>query len=722
MIYFVTGRPEVYDWKTLNDEDISYGSFDEFVHWSQHTDDFGFDTETTMTKDGPNAHQDRQLLVIQLGGEEDQWVIDFVDLPDYWLTTLRNLLSDRTKRFYIHNSKFDYIVIKVALGISIENMHDTYLMSRILNTGIDTYPGYHSLAGCLKRFFEIEISKDAQTTFTGEPLSLNQIEYSAVDVIMMQSLFDKLKEELDKWELWYLYDVVERHVVKAYADMELNPMNFDRDYWLKLAEEFEEEDIEIEKELNAFVFKDPLLVNYLKNSDSIINIPLIQPVDELFIKWGSPVHKRLVLGLLAPSLPLDVKTKPQLKKFLKANEEILPEREADFLKFYMERKYDKLTDYLVTNHHNWLIDNGLLIEEGTTRINWASSTHKLLIFQFYYPRLTSTNASNLAKIKKNDLIVKYKQYSAVHKTVTTYGRKFLDNYVKRDGTISPSGLSQILNTGRVAFGILLQMPGKAKFRNGFLPPKPDWVFVDSDYASAEVCIMAAAAGETSFLDAVKEGKDLHSMSASLIFADKWTDIAEPDCQQLIDGSRCKCQAHDKLRSFSKTITFGLAYGLTHMGLADRLEITKTEALDLMAKFFKAFPRLEQFFDASEKSGQDKLYVRGLLPTGRIRFFEHPEHDQDNQAIGRAAKNFPIQECNASMLKIALVDLRERIIANNYPAMIHLPVHDEILSSCHKDFAEEWVTIQEDAMKKAADQFIEPGMLGADTDILERWTK
>jgi len=82
----------------------------------------------------------------------------------------------------------------------------------------------------------------------------------------------------------------------------------------------------------------------------------------------------------------------------------------------------------------------------------------------------------------------------------------------------------------------------------------------------------------------------------------------------------------------------------------------------------------------------------------------------------------IQEANASILKLALIYLQERIDRENLDVIIHLPIHDEILSSCHKDFATTWKKIQGEEMVRAADVFLEPGLLGADTDILEVWTK
>lgn len=142
----------------------------------------------------------------------------------------------------------------------------------------------------------------------------------------------------------------------------------------------------------------------------------------------------------------------------------------------------------------------------------------------------------------------------------------------------------------------------------------------------------------------------------------------------------------------------------------------------MDRFFTTFPKLKTYFESSKTFGIQNLYIRGLAPTRRIRFFEHPQNDQDKSSIGRCSQNTPIQEANASMLKIALINLRDIIVKNNYPVKLHLPVHDEILSSAHKDFAEQWKVIQEREMRAAADLFLEPGLLGVDTTIIEKWTK
>ena len=723
MIYFITSRSESYNWKELAEDEIVEASIDEFVHWAAHQKEAQLDTETTVVE-GPDEHQDREMLVLQLGSMdgEDQWIFDIVDLSDDWLSALEFVLRRTDITFYIHNAKFDILVIHNKFRFILNSVHDTFLMSKVLNTGLELPAGYHSLAGCLDRFFDFHMDKTDQTTFTREPHSKRQIMYAAIDVMFLGDLAAKLKELLDSFQLWYIYDTVEREVVKVYAEMEVTPMRFDAQQWLSVAKTLEDDRDKLLIELNKSVLADPKLVAMLSTDNNAIGQALIQPHDEFKVSWNSTTQRKLFLGKLVPSLPSDCTTKPAIKKWFKDNEESLSMDEIDHLNYFMDRDYDSLNDVLVSQHKQWLIDNGMYIPKGTILINWNSNPHKLAVFNFYYPDLVDTNSKSLNRITKNDIITHFKKYVSAQKRVTSYGESFLEKYVRRDGLVCPNNCSQILNTGRIAFGILLQIPSEARFRNAFLPPTDDDVFVDSDFSSAELVIMSFAAGEEAFLNAIRDKRDLHCMSASLIFGDKWINAAEPDCTWMIDGSQCTCPEHQKLRKKSKAISFGLAYGLTYHGLAERLDIPKAEAQSLIARFFEVFPRLKQLFEDTGNSAMQNLYVRSLMPTGRIRFFAEPEHKGEREAIGREGKNYPIQETNATILKIALINLSKEIKSSGIRAKIHLPVHDEILSSCHKDDQDKLVEMQERCMIAAGELFLGKGLLGVDTKVLTKWTK
>jgi len=82
----------------------------------------------------------------------------------------------------------------------------------------------------------------------------------------------------------------------------------------------------------------------------------------------------------------------------------------------------------------------------------------------------------------------------------------------------------------------------------------------------------------------------------------------------------------------------------------------------------------------------------------------------------------IQETNATILKIALINLSRSIKLTGLKAKLHLPVHDEILSSCHKDDTDKLITLQEKCMIEAGEVFLGKGLLGVDTKVLTKWTK
>lgn len=727
MIYFVTSRKEDYTFLDFEEYDDLEMTDDilAFVSWQYDEPRIQLDTETNIVEDGPMQHELRKLYVLQLGSmdKEVQYVIDMIDLSDDWVEAIKACLSNEDTSFICHNAKFEYLVIRSNLGVTIEDVHDTYLMSRIINTGLDLMPGYHGLAGCLRRFFNVEMDKEQQTGFTGAPLTADQIGYAALDVMFLEDLFIKLKELLENWNLYKLYNEVERQVLKAYCDMELTPMRIDMKYWNILTQSFIVEAKSIKAELNDILMEDLKLVKYLKNSLRVLKKNLVQPNDEYKINWASTIFKRDALGVLAPSLPVEVKTKPQIKKFLKEQGDKIPLDQKTVLTLYMARSYEKLNEVLINNHDEFLRSKDYFVPENTVLVNWASPVDRLYVFQFYYSKLEDTNSKSLIRIKKNKLITRFKDWTKANKNVTSYGERFANKYVKDGDMIAPFKLNQILATGRISFGILLQMPAKTdKFRNAFFPPNKGDVFVDTDYSSMEVLIAAYAAGEIAFITAIKQGKDLHSMSASLLFKDKWKKLAEPGCEHLKTGKRCKCIGHSKFRDFSKTVTFGLFYGISSHGLSERLDISKEEAQDIINRFFKAFPNFERMFKKNREFAIENNYIRGLAPMKRIRFFLHPDNPGETSSIGRAAMNFPIQEHNSTILKVALIKLRKKIIEFDLPYKIHLPIHDEILSSCSKELAKDLKLLQEEVMLEAAAEMLEPNLCTVDSKITFKWEK
>jgi ribonuclease D len=292
MKYFLTSR----ELPIITSKDTCIGSFEEFKLWADNQTDFQLDTETNIPPDGPNQDEDRILTCLQLGDiEEDiQWVIDWIGLDQKIKDYCKYLLNSKIT-VYIHNAMFDYKVIYNGVGAELKDVHDTFLMSKILNTGYTHYPGYHSLAHCLNRFFELTVDKTEQKGFgTSEIFTQSQIEYAGKDVMFLYALYEKLKELLESWELWYLYNEIERKVLLVYAKMELTKMRFDVEHWTNLAKGFIEERDGILEELNKSLFDDPTLLAKLKDPNNGVKACLIQPYDKTLISWGSTIHKNKI--------------------------------------------------------------------------------------------------------------------------------------------------------------------------------------------------------------------------------------------------------------------------------------------------------------------------------------------------------------------------------------------------------------------------------------------
>lgn len=363
-----------------------------------------------------------------------------------------------------------------------------------------------------------------------------------------------------------------------------------------------------------------------------------------------------------------------------------------------------------------------------TNINYDSPSQVLRLFQHLIPTLEDVNGKNLLKYKyKHDLVKKYLEYKEISKLFTTYGDAFL-KYIKSDNKIHTS-FQQILNTGRMSSSEpnMQQIPANNKYRNCFIAPE-GWVFVSSDYSSQELNVIAFGSKDPVFLKALENNEDLHSVCAELVFQDKWTDSALPDCKYMTSKQKCNCPEHKKLRTQVKSINFGLAYGMGPHKLADQLDIKLKEASDLIDKYFDAFPSIKKFLDSLGKFGKTHGYIMTFSPFKRKRFFSEWDgpatHPKELGIIERASKNTPIQGSSADMTKLALVLIHKHIQENNLTnkAKIVMTVHDQIDTICTEDFAEEWAVTITQLMEEAANMIINNGLLKADTNISKTWEK
>lgn len=376
-------------------------------------------------------------------------------------------------------------------------------------------------------------------------------------------------------------------------------------------------------------------------------------------------------------------------------------------------------------------------EISFVNINWGSPKQVLKIMQVDYPEIESVGADVLSSLqKKTDFLRTYLAYKKMAKLYSSYGPAFLEHKCS-DNRIH-TNFSQVLKTGRVSSAKpnMQQLPGDNSFRNCFLTGYDDWVFVSSDYSSQELCVIATIAKDPVWLGALREGKDLHSVCAALVYGNKWQEAAEEDCafyggreNAFKEGvsdypmKKCGCKGHKKLRTNVKTINFGLAYGMSEYTLSDRLMISVDEARNLIEEYFTTFPKIRETLKKFGEFGKRNGYIMTMPPFRRKRYFRKPHNgDLDYGRVERASKNTPIQGSSADMTKVAMIYIRDYIKEYGLPVKMVMTVHDQIDTIVHKYYAEQWKEEMQRLMEKAALKIITNGLLKAETTISPVWQK
>lgn len=365
-------------------------------------------------------------------------------------------------------------------------------------------------------------------------------------------------------------------------------------------------------------------------------------------------------------------------------------------------------------------------EVSGTRFNWNSTMQVLKVFQSIDHKIMGTAERDTMKIAAVHPIGKLlSQYREETKIISSFGESFL-NHIYADGKVHPRFV-QIVRTGRASCKEpnMQQIPARNEYRNCFITD-PDHVFVSADYSSQELCIIAHGSQDPVFNHALRNGHDLHSVCAALVFGARWLDAAEDSCAFEQEFMKCDCPGHQKLRTTVKGINFGLAYGMGPKKLSEQMEISLNEASNLIEKYFKAFPKIKAFLDSMSKSGVRNGYIQTFKPWKRTRWFDdwlpHGMDMATKSRIERVSKNTPIQGTAADMTKHAMVLCFKHIKEHNLPVKLVMTVHDQIDTTCPREYADEWAAKLKELMEEAAQHIMGNDLLKAEVSITDKWSK
>ena len=609
-------------------------NIEEIVSYCKDKTILAVDTETT----GLDYTNDNVIL-FQIGDKDKQFLID---TRETMIDELSDILTGPIIKIF-HNAKFDVNFIRSSFNIRCENVYDTMLAEKILTCGTGKSV---SLLNTLDRRLNVQMDKTQQSSFVGHKgdFTIPQLVYAAKDVEYLISIKDKQDILSAKYKLENVINL-ENEAVLAFADIEFNGLDLDKEAWRGLADNALIKAEECEVELDDYVLTDNKLSKFI------------------------PVYVQADL----------------------------------FNDMSTMRKVD---------------------------IKWTSPKQVLEVFQQLIPKLANVNGKDMIKYKnKFDMVNTYISYKEHMKIYSSYGEKFIDS-LKSDGRVHTS-FNQILDTGRVSSSRpnMQQIPADNAFRNCFIAPD-GWSYVSADYSSQELNVIAFGSQDPVWLQALKDGQDLHSTCAELVYGDEWILLADLDCAYMKNKSKCKCKEHKRLRTNVKTINFGLAYGMGANKLADTLQIDKQEAEKLIEDYFTAFPAIEGFLEKLGNFGKQFGYIKTFPPYNRRRWFSgwyakmynSRENMQELSSIERASKNTPIQGASADMTKRALVLMREHIDVNNAPVKLVMTVHDQIDTICQDNYIEEWSKDMKHLMEVAAKEIVTNGLLEAEVTVADCWEK
>ena len=299
----------------------------------------------------------------------------------------------------------------------------------------------------------------------------------------------------------------------------------------------------------------------------------------------------------------------------------------------------------------------------------------------------STDASVLKKLEnKHPIIPEILEYRKYAKLNSTYAIG-LKKYVEEDGKIHSEFNQCIAETGRLSSSnpnlqnISVRNEEAMMIRKAFIPEE-GCVFVGADYSQVELRILAHMADEKALIEAFKNGMDIHTKTAMDVFG-----VEEDEVTSL-------------MRRQAKAINFGIDYGMTDFGLAERLDIPVWQAKEFISQYFERYPNVRRFMDKTIEDCKTNGYVTTLLNRRR----EIPEINSSNHSLKefgkRAAMNAPIQGSAADLIKIAMLNVRNRLKKEGLKSEMILQIHDELILNVPVEEKDRLMVLVEEEMENA----------------------
>jgi DNA polymerase-1 len=284
----------------------------------------------------------------------------------------------------------------------------------------------------------------------------------------------------------------------------------------------------------------------------------------------------------------------------------------------------------------------------------------------------STSEEVLMKLAdKHPVINQVLDYRAMQKLLSTYVDALPGLIDPQSGRIHTSFEQAWVSTGRLSSknpnlqNIPVRDARGKEIRKAFIASGKDHILLSADYSQIELRLMAHLSGDANMIEAFSKQEDIHTSTAAKIFKVRESEVT------------------GDMRSRAKTANFGIIYGISAFGLSQRLNISRTEASDLIKGYFESYPRVKTYMDHAILMAKERGYVETLM--GRRRYL--PDIKSANAIVRgvaeRNAINAPIQGSAADIIKLAMVNIQKKL-RKKYKTLMILQVHDELIFDVRRE--------------------------------------
>jgi hypothetical protein len=618
----------------------------ELVTWLTNCVMFGWDVETTVTK----TFFDRKMRTMQFGDQKRQFFVDLLEFCDGRSDLLaevqgnygQNLFAaPKLKAFlgavspYLCSNKhlkvgvnlgFEYTCMYWGFGISPYHFYGCDIVERVRVAGSHSLEdfAYFSMESLMERYCDVQIDKTLQTSFNlTDPISEAQIEYACLDTRLPIVIRYRQLNGYNRPNGSRVPSIVEEGLARicqiendcimSFEQFHIHGEKIDRPKWKERVDGL------MVKRAGALAQLDSIFIPFVgSKANDIVTDGMVQEAND---KW------RVIKD-----------TKDPLRIQYKAAAALLGKKRT-WCKEMLESA------------------------QGEALINYGSPSVMLKALREYFPelrKLKSTNDEDMQPFGSQDgngkkvreghpAIDALRDYREYDKQITTYGYEWITEWSTHpcndEGWLSPfdgklhSRFNQLAaETGRSSSDNPngQNLPRDKECRKCFIAEIGE-VYVTCDMSGAELRILAELSNAAVWIEAFVRGEDVHSVCCELLFPTEWLANAEPDCAYYAlntEGKprhqKCKCKKHNARRDVTKTLNFGIAYGMVAATLARRANITIEEAELVIDAWMHRFEDIWQYLEMSGRNA--RKYMKAFDMFGRRRIFTQPTKEKAREKI------------------------------------------------------------------------------------------